>query len=404
MASDGKPVSLKKPKQRPIWWRIHAWIGLKLSLLLTVIFLTGTLAVLANEIDWLVDPALRISPSAPADASWGLLASNVQAAVPNGHIEQIERGAEPWLATVALVHTANGHRQRVLLDPTTGDVKRVAGFASVQRFLRDFHRRLMLPVNIGLLLVASFSLLLMLSLISGLVSYKKFWRGFFKKPRGGGLRKTSGDIHRLAGLWGIWFVALIALTGFWYMIELLGANAPELFPLEPVVENSRAYNLAQPVGKELDRLIAVAHHTYPGLEIRRVLYPFEGVSAIGFQGDADTTLVTEKANAVWVDVATRTPKITFTGHELSIHQRIAEMADPLHFGTWGGLITKLIWFLFGAGLTTLSVTGVIIYSTRLRKGSTSALSIAFQGMKYWLIPIILILLIGLWLTPAVLAG
>lgn len=49
----------RAPKQRSLWWRVHAWAGLKLSLLLTVILLTGTLATISNEIDWLVRPAMR---------------------------------------------------------------------------------------------------------------------------------------------------------------------------------------------------------------------------------------------------------------------------------------------------------------------------------------------------------
>lgn len=401
----GKEKVAKPPvKRRSLWWRIHAWIGLKLSLLITVICLTGTLAVIANELDWLVDPAMRAPLSGTTTASWGQLAVNVQAAIPGGHIEHIERGPEKWFATVALVSTPDGHSRRVLLDPTTGEVNRVASYGSIQRFLRDIHRRLMLPVNIGLVGVTSLSVLMACSLVTGLVSYKKFWRGFFKRPRGGGLRKTSGDLHRLMGVWGIWFVTLITLTGFWYLIELLGANAPELLPLEPVAAHSQKIDLPQPVGVELDRLVGDAKRIYPELEIERILYPFEGVSAIGFQGRADTVLVTEKANAVWIDIPTGTSRMTVVGGELSVHQRIAEMADPLHFGTFGGMITKLIWFLFGAGLTALSVTGVMIYATRLRNASASGWSVAYQGMKYWLIPIILLILVALWRTPAVLAG
>ena len=48
-----------------------------------------------------------------------------------------------------------------------------------------------------------------------------------------------------------------------------------------------------------------------------------------------------------------------------LHQRIAEMADPLHFGSFGGWPIRLIWFLFGAALTTLCFTGVYLYGLRV---------------------------------------
>lgn len=188
-------------KRRSPWWRVHAWVGLKLSLFAMVIFLSGTLAVVGAEIDWLVDPAMRATPSALQGASWGVVAANAKAAVPGGRIDLIERGADLWFATTAVIALPDGHRRRVLLDPATGQVNRVASFGGVQRFLRDFHRCFMLPVAIGLPLVTSLSVVLLTSLVSGLVAYKKFWRGLFRVPRGGGTRKTAGDLQQAA--WGL---------------------------------------------------------------------------------------------------------------------------------------------------------------------------------------------------------
>ena len=51
------------PKAARTWWKVHQWVGLKLSLFMTFILFTGTLAVLSAEIDWLVQPSLRVAPS-----------------------------------------------------------------------------------------------------------------------------------------------------------------------------------------------------------------------------------------------------------------------------------------------------------------------------------------------------
>lgn len=50
---------------------------------------------------------------------------------------------------------------------------------------------------------------------------------------------------------------------------------------------------------------------------------------------------------------------------MSLHQRTAEMADPLHFGSFGGWPVRLLWLVFGAALTTLSFTGVYLYGLRV---------------------------------------
>ena len=48
-----------------------------------------------------------------------------------------------------------------------------------------------------------------------------------------------------------------------------------------------------------------------------------------------------------------------------MHTRISEAADPLHFGYFGGITTKILWFLLGLSMSAMAFTGVIIYSKRL---------------------------------------
>ena len=97
------------------------------------------------------------------------------------------------------------------------------------------------------------------------------------------------------------------------------------------------------------------------------------------------------------------------GEALSAHQRISEMADPLHFGAFGGMTTKILWFLFGAVLTGLAATGAMIYSMRLatalapseraqrRYGPIARL---WVGMGRWVYPSAAIIIASLAMIPA----
>ncbi|MFX3712226.1 PepSY domain-containing protein, partial [Streptococcus suis] len=52
---------------------------------------------------------------------------------------------------------------------------------------------------------------------------------------------------------------------------------------------------------------------------------------------------------------------------MSTLQTLSHIADPLHYGTIGGIWTKIIWFLFGVILSGMSITGFMMYSKKLVK-------------------------------------
>jgi uncharacterized iron-regulated membrane protein len=37
------------------------------------------------------------------------------------------------------------------------------------------------------------------------------------------------------------------------------------------------------------------------------------------------------------------------------------MSGPLHFGNWGGMVVKVLYFLFGLTPALLSITGFVIW-------------------------------------------
>lgn len=72
----------------------------------------------------------------------------------------------------------------------------------------------------------------------------------------------------------------------------------------------------------------------------------------------------ERANNIAMDLRTQEVIGQHDGRALDVHQRIAEMADPLHFGSFGGWPIRLLWFIAGALLTGLCFTGVYLYGLR----------------------------------------
>lgn len=365
-----------KRKTSRIWWTVHQWVGLKLSLYMAFIMFTGTMAVFSNEIDWMLQPSLRVAPaSAKGPVAWAGIADNASRHPGVAEVWSMEAPVASAFAVKVTVRGEGGNLYYLHAHPVTGVIQGEGPWVGAQRVLRNMHRHLNLPTKIGVPIVAFLGVLLLISLVTSLVVYKKWWRGFTKPLRKRDARAWWGDFHRLSGVWSLWFVTLIALTSVWYFVESLGLDAPP----PPRVKLEAP---VQPGAQGYEPAFAAAQAAYPGLNVRRVLLPGEESAVLQLHGDYKAVLVRPRANAVWVDPATTEVLLTTDGRDMNLHQRVGEMADPLHFGDFGGYWTKVPWFLFGPLLTGLCLSGAAIYSLRIarERGGEARLAQAFAGM------------------------
>jgi uncharacterized iron-regulated membrane protein len=296
----------------------------------------------------------------------------------------------------------------IYLHPVTGEFLGTGHWFSVQRVLRNLHRHLMLPTRYGVPLVSSLAIVMLATFVTSFVIYKRWWQGFFKPLRFERPRRAWGDAHRLAGVWSLPFLLLMILTGLWYLVESLGGDAPRLGP--PPQRGSELGTIE--AAALLPRSLAAAHEAFPGLHIERVLFPTESAAEFRIEGQYRAVLVRARANAVSTDPVSGTVRSVVDGRELSIHQRISEMADPLHFGDFAGLWTKVIWFLFGMLLTGLAISGAVIYALRIAAARGHAASQAamppsittriWRGMGVLRWPCAVLIVIGFALLPALL--
>ena len=358
----------KSKKGTRIWWRVHQWAGLQASLFLTFVFLTGSLAVFSYEIDWLLRPVMWVNPAEVSrPVSWGQVAAVVAAYDPQAEVISINAPLHPASAIDALIRSEDETPRHLYVHPGTGEVLGAGDWAGVQRFLRNTHRHLMIDVKYGVSIVSLSAILLLVSLVTSFVVYKNWWRGFFRWPRGRTLRALVGDVHRFAGIWSIWFISLFIVTGLWYLVEVWGGNAP--IPPRPDMERVADMPPPQSMGAALDRGIAALELRHPGYRIASIIPPDEQFPAFAVHGHSGRAiLVRPRVDAVWIDAMTGEILGEIDPRRLSIHQRVSEAADPLHFGTFGGYWTKALWFVFGAGLTGMSATGVAVYVLRISRG------------------------------------
>lgn len=374
---------MSKKSRSKIWFLVHSWLALPIWFFLLIVCVTGTLAVVSQEIVWLANPDIRASkPSDDAELlSYDQIIAAIKQAQPQLIVEQISRPDESHFALSVDVSYPDGRSVEVYVNPYSGVIQGESPSFNFQRFTRALHGWWLVPFTNGFswgwYLVSILGLPLLASLVTGLVVYKRFWKGFFKLPRlAHGARIFWGDFHRLSGLWSIWFIAVISITGTWFLIQaILSDNHISISTqtVLPVIarEDVPASSDGLPVKKvSLDEAIQIATQKIPGLE----------ASFLSLPGNAYAHL--EIGGRGWYPLMYQTAQINpYTGEVAAAHlladrsplEFVTESMRPLHTGDFGGIWIKLIWCFFGLLLSMMVLSGLLIWSKRTALATLNAL-------------------------------
>lgn len=364
----------KKSRSR-IWFLVHSWLAMPVWFFLLIICVTGTLATISQEIVWLANPDVRASK--PADnakrMSFAQVLEEINRAEPETIVQSISRPQEDHFALTARVSYPDGTSPTLYVNPYTGAIQGVSPQFDFRQFTRALHGWWLVPFTNGFswgwYLVSLMGLPMLASLITGLVVYKKFWRGFLKPTLrfSQGARIFWGDFHRLSGIWSIWFIAVISITGVWFLIQaLLSDNHISISTegIPPVVARDEV-PLVEPGASvpriDIDQAIEIAGARIPGLEASFVGLPGNAYSHISVWGRGWYPLMFQGASVN-----------PYNGHvdqtrllsDRSALEFVTESMRPLHTGDFGGLWLKLVWFVFGLLLSMMVLSGLLIWSKR----------------------------------------
>ncbi len=374
-------------------FRWHLWLGLVSGACMFVVGLTGAFAVFAPEIDWLVIQPLRVSPPPEnqrqhVDAE--TLVAQVQAAYPKGRVGSLQLSVRPSFAHIAaVIVNQNGRNQRidVYVNPYTGAVQgeRTVGsgyFSSVYQFLRQTHVRLLMGLW-GRVFVGVLGVSLVLSCITGLYIYRGWIKKMFTLRLGGGWgnRPPWAEAHKFIGVWSLLFNILIGVTGAVLGIENLTnqiyskwvrpAQARAAAAASPATAAPKPPPAPRPAAGPslpLNTLLAKAREAFPDLTPRTLTLPARAGANFAIRGDVPSMFVAQShvrsANGITLNSATGEVINKSDGRTTTGWRRIYWTFDPLHFGYFGGLPTKIIWFVLGLTPSVLALTGTWMWWKR----------------------------------------
>ncbi|MEE9427636.1 MAG: PepSY-associated TM helix domain-containing protein [Paracoccaceae bacterium] len=349
---------------RNIAFLVHSWLGLHIFLVFGLIFLTGTLLVFITEIDTFANSTRQSEdPNAYERASLGQMFDSLQAAGKADQVLEIRRSGVSWIADRA---RARNYQSFYWLDPGSGNLRGQSPRTDIRRIIFEMHTTFMTDKAWAAKLVTLFSIPFILFIVTGLISYRRFWKGYFRlPPRHQGARGWWGGVHRLAMLWVLPFIMLMALTSFYYLLAEFGLAVGEAHH-EPPLATERATLIPEGFdGAALDRIVAVAQAAIPGLQPELVGFPAKRSAPILIAGPGPALLSGPHGQVAFVDPVTfKVLEINGVQSE-SLSNRIAQINQELHYGTWGGLTSRLLWLLFGIIGTLGMVAGALTYAARL---------------------------------------
>ncbi len=357
-----EPVS-EKPSR---WFRanlwVHRWASLVATLPFLVLCVTGIVLIFHEEID----AALGTVPTntAPTQARLADCMESVRRDFPDQRI--ISVGLDPeghpgvFLAVVNAAD-ATGFDGATLSFYDLGTGQRLGDSdpsKTLTGFILELHAEwFMGPV--GRLLGALIGLLVVASLLSGLVIYAPYMRkvafGVIRRARG--QRLTQLDLHNVIGALVLGWAVVVSVTGFllgfsqvalglWQYADLR-ALREEFAQVEPV-------DARTPPASVVDVIGAMEAGAQPGWGVRSVIYPGTDLTTPRHYGvimGGSDGLDAQLLDVTMVDAATGevTRRLEMPGYLQSIF-----VAEPLHFGNYGGLALKVFWTL--CSLLTLFIT------------------------------------------------
>lgn len=358
----------------------HATIGLLAGALLYIVSLTGTMAVFYEELQRIEQPGApempTITPAAVQRGVEAVLAS--EAGTPRTTHLYIHLPTEALPRTTITTDTKAVHLDR------TGAI---AGPEEIawSDFLVQLHYTLNLPAIAGITIVGILGVMMLALSFSGVIALPRIFRDAFRLRARNHNGLGLADWHNRLSVWTLPFSIAIALTGA--MIGLASVTA-----------------------------YAIASNSYGG-SVDAVYAPVFGREG---KPDATPAPVPDVAGALEY-MARKHPKIAVTyatlhdpmtqGQHVQIvgqHERrlifgeyydfdatgrfhqtaglangelgqqAAASAYKLHFGSFGGLPVKIVYFVFGATLTAICATGTYIWlGKRKRRGIDEPLLAAF---------------------------
>lgn len=375
---------------RKLWRNVHLWLGLILGFWLSLIGLTGALLVFFYELEEVVHPQLfTVSPNPEGQAAYKPLQRIVEAAesaLPDGassgfaYYPRTDSGAYWFFYEVPLAGKDAADEWHVFVDPYSASV--LGAWQSklhddwVPReffmFVFSLHDALLLPWEVGGILVGVIAVLCLVSALVGVGLWwpgSRRWRQALRFKRNPSAERFVFDLHSLSGIYLAPVLLSLLISGiyfnlpdqFFWVVRQFSADTLNRYEVKSIIPEKEAKSIG------IEQAMLVAQARYPEGRPDWLYMPTRPDDAytICFKEVSTVSHFADRSCVVIDQYRGQTLHVTAPGAG-SGGNTFVSWQWSLHSGQAFGLPGRILVLLSGLSLPILFITGVVRWQHKRR--------------------------------------
>lgn len=365
---------MKAKQLRNRVFSLHRYLGLAVGLVLVLVGLTGSLLVFHNEIDRvMINMQIEkiVTPTNPTPLAMDDLVTKVQNSSTNvldfkiNYITLPEKTDDPYRIFFS---SKDSQWSEAIVNPYTGEVLKTRNWNnSLFGIIYQIHYQL-LGGQIGQILVGIVGFFVVILSITGIFLWPG-WRRLisgFKIKWNAHQKRVNFDIHKLVGIIAAVFLIFTNFTGFLWNFYDISEKIIYALTFTPKLPDPVSQVVAGQSSLKISQIIAKSDEALPGAVTTNISLPESPSGVFRVTKKFPGQQKTDARSFVYLDQYTGKTLQLKDSRQPSRAEFILDSFTPLHYGTFGGIFTRILYVFVGLSPTILLVTGFVMWRLRYK--------------------------------------